>query len=194
LISLSPGHPHQQLIDRHLAKAGVKVRIAPIVNLLDTQIALVEAKKGSPSFPHSECRFAVTGVITTSQLINPVVRFDFHMISRRGRELPPERKSSRPSSRATLPPGRGAQACSELDGGPCRDRTYDQLIKKSFLARALLPSKTSTYASQVVPRFVDLRIDKALGALLGGFSNGTVVYRYELSLSNLQPADRMCIN
>jgi hypothetical protein len=24
-----------------------------------------------------------------SQLINPVVRFDFHMISRRGRELPP---------------------------------------------------------------------------------------------------------
>jgi DNA-binding transcriptional LysR family regulator len=28
-------------------------------------------------------------MITTSQLINPVVRFDFHMISRRGIELPP---------------------------------------------------------------------------------------------------------
>ena len=27
--------------------------------------------------------------ITTSQLINPVVGFDFHMISRRGIELPP---------------------------------------------------------------------------------------------------------
>jgi hypothetical protein len=27
--------------------------------------------------------------ITTSQLINPVVRFDFHMISRRGKEQPP---------------------------------------------------------------------------------------------------------
>jgi hypothetical protein len=74
--------------------------------------------------------------------------------------------------------------CTGLNGGPCRDRTYDQLIKRSFLSRALLPSKTSTYASPVVPRFVDLRIDKALSVLLGGFSNGTVVYRYELSLSN----------
>jgi hypothetical protein len=27
--------------------------------------------------------------VVTSQLINPVVRFAFHMISRRGRELPP---------------------------------------------------------------------------------------------------------
>jgi hypothetical protein len=27
--------------------------------------------------------------IAMSQLINPVVRFDFHIISRRGRELPP---------------------------------------------------------------------------------------------------------
>jgi hypothetical protein len=71
-----------------------------------------------------------------------------------------------------------------VDGGPCRDRTYDQLIKRSFLARDLFPSKTSTYASPVVPRFVDLRTDKALIVLLSGFSNGTVVYRYELSLSN----------
>ena len=78
--------------------------------------------------------------------------------------------------------------CTGLNGGPCRDRTYDQLIKRSFLSRALLPSKTSTYASPVVPRFVDLRIDKALSVLLGGFSNGTVVYRYELSLSNLWPS------
>lgn len=39
LISLSPGHPHQQLIDKHLAQAGVKVQIGSIVNLLDTQIA-----------------------------------------------------------------------------------------------------------------------------------------------------------
>jgi DNA-binding transcriptional LysR family regulator len=46
LISLSPGHPHQQLIDKHLAQAGVKVQIESIVNLLDTQIALVEAEEG----------------------------------------------------------------------------------------------------------------------------------------------------
>src|ERR1700761_5898016 len=46
VISLSPEHPHQQLIDRHLARAGVKVQIGSVVNLLDTQIALVEAEEG----------------------------------------------------------------------------------------------------------------------------------------------------
>jgi LysR family transcriptional regulator, carnitine catabolism transcriptional activator len=89
LISLSPGHPHQQLIDKHLAKAGVKVRIGSIVNLLDTQIALVEADEGIaviPSFGMPACR---NRKVVMSQLINPVVRFDFHLISSRGRELPP---------------------------------------------------------------------------------------------------------
>jgi DNA-binding transcriptional LysR family regulator len=89
VISLSPGHPHQQLIDRHLAKAGVRVQSGLIVNLLDTQIALVEAQEGIaiiPSFGIPACR---NRMITTSQLINPVVRLDFHMISRRGIELPP---------------------------------------------------------------------------------------------------------
>ena len=89
LISLSPGHPHQQLTDKHLAKAGVKVKIGCIVNLLDTQIALVEAEEGIaiiPSFGMPACR---NRKVVVSQLINPVVRFDFHMISRRGRELPP---------------------------------------------------------------------------------------------------------
>jgi LysR family carnitine catabolism transcriptional activator len=89
LISLSPGHPHQQLIDQHLNDAGVKVQTGSIVNLLDTQIALVEAEEGIaiiPSFGLPACR---NRKIVMSQLINPVVRFDFHMISRRGRELPP---------------------------------------------------------------------------------------------------------
>ena len=89
LISLSPGHPHQQLIDKHLAQAGVKVQVGSIVNLLDTQIALVEAEEGVaiiPSFGMPACR---NRKVVTSQLINPIVRFDFHMISRRGRELPP---------------------------------------------------------------------------------------------------------
>jgi DNA-binding transcriptional LysR family regulator len=89
LISLSPGHPHQQLIDKHLAQEGVKVQIGSIVNLLDTQIALVEAEEGIaiiPSFGMPACR---NRKVVMSQLINPVVRFDFHMISRRGTELPP---------------------------------------------------------------------------------------------------------
>src|SRR5580698_1283132 len=45
LISLSTGYPHQQLIDKHLAQARVKPQIGSVVNLLDTQIALVEAEE-----------------------------------------------------------------------------------------------------------------------------------------------------
>ena len=89
LISLSAGHPHQQLIDKHLARAGAKVQIGSVVNLLDTQIALVEAEEGIaiiPSFGVPACR---NRKVAMSQLINPLVRFDFHIISRRGRELPP---------------------------------------------------------------------------------------------------------
>jgi LysR family transcriptional regulator, carnitine catabolism transcriptional activator len=89
LISLSPGHPHQQLIDKHLARAGVKVKIKSVVNLLDTQIALVEADEGIaiiPSFGLPACR---NRQVVVSPLMNPVVRFDFHMISPRGKELPP---------------------------------------------------------------------------------------------------------
>jgi LysR family carnitine catabolism transcriptional activator len=89
LIALSSGHPHQQLIDKHLAQAGVAVQIGSVVNLLDTQIALVEAEEGIaiiPSFGLPACR---NRRVTVSQLINPVARFDFHLISNRGRELPP---------------------------------------------------------------------------------------------------------
>lgn len=89
LIALSPGHPHQQLIDKHLAQAGVKAQTGSVVNLLDTQIALVEAEEGIaiiPSFGIPVCR---NRKVVVSQLINPVVRFDFHLISNRGRELPP---------------------------------------------------------------------------------------------------------
>jgi LysR family carnitine catabolism transcriptional activator len=90
LISLSPGHPHQQLIDKHLAQARVAVQIGSTVNLLDTQIALVEAGEGIaiiPSFGMPACR---NRKVVMSQLIDPMVRFDFHLISRRGRQLPPE--------------------------------------------------------------------------------------------------------
>jgi LysR family transcriptional regulator, carnitine catabolism transcriptional activator len=90
LISLSAGHPHQQLIDRHVAQAGVKVRIGSVVNLLDTQIALVEAEEGIaiiPSFGMPACR---NRKVVVSQLNSPAVRFDFHLISNRGKKLPPE--------------------------------------------------------------------------------------------------------
>jgi LysR family transcriptional regulator, carnitine catabolism transcriptional activator len=89
LISLSSGHPHQQLIDKQLAQAGVNVQLGSTVNLLDTQIALVEAEEGIaiiPSFGMPACR---NRKVVVSQLVNPVVRFDFHLISSRGKELPP---------------------------------------------------------------------------------------------------------
>lgn len=89
LIALSPGHPHQQLIDKHLAQAGVKVQIGSVVNLLDTQIALVEAEEGIaiiPSFGLPVCR---NRRIAVSPLTNPAARIDFHLISSRGKELPP---------------------------------------------------------------------------------------------------------
>jgi LysR family transcriptional regulator, carnitine catabolism transcriptional activator len=66
----------------------MKVRIGSIVNLLDTQIALVEADEGIaviPSFGMPACR---NRKVVMSHLINPVVRFDFHLISSRARELP----------------------------------------------------------------------------------------------------------
>src|SRR5450631_2068229 len=61
LISLSPGHPLQQ-----------------ILNQLKTQITLAEAEEGSaflPSFSMPACR---NRKVVMSQLISPVVRFDFH--------------------------------------------------------------------------------------------------------------------
>jgi LysR family transcriptional regulator, carnitine catabolism transcriptional activator len=90
LIALSPGHPHQQLIDKHLAQAGVKVKIGSVVNLLDTQIALVEAEEGIaiiPSFGLPVCR---NRKVVMSRLVNPVARFEFHLISNRAKQLPPE--------------------------------------------------------------------------------------------------------
>jgi DNA-binding transcriptional LysR family regulator len=89
VISLSPGHPHQQLIEKHLAQAGVRVQVGSVVNLLDTQIALVEAEEGIaiiPSFGLPACR---NRKIVTSRLVNPVASFEFHLISNRGKELPP---------------------------------------------------------------------------------------------------------
>jgi LysR family transcriptional regulator, carnitine catabolism transcriptional activator len=89
LISLSPGHPHQQLIDKHLVQAGVRVQIGSVVNLLDTQIALVEAEEGIaiiPSFGLPACR---NRKVVTSRLVSPVASLEFHLISNRGKELPP---------------------------------------------------------------------------------------------------------
>ncbi len=90
LISLTPNYPHQQLIDKQLVKSGVTWNRGQTVNLLDTQIGLVEAGEGAaviPSFGLIACR---NRKVSMSELVEPVVTLEFHEISNRGRKLPPE--------------------------------------------------------------------------------------------------------
>jgi LysR family carnitine catabolism transcriptional activator len=87
LIALHPANPMQQLIDKHLAKARVVAHSSISINLLDTQIAMVEADEGVaiiPSFGLLACR---NRKVVMSRLINPVVNMDFHQIRKRGRQL-----------------------------------------------------------------------------------------------------------
>jgi LysR family transcriptional regulator, carnitine catabolism transcriptional activator len=79
----------QQLIDKHLAQAGALSEPAMVVNLIDTQIALVEAGEGIaivPSFSLPACR---NRRVIMSRLINPKVTLDFYQLRNRGRKLPP---------------------------------------------------------------------------------------------------------
>jgi DNA-binding transcriptional LysR family regulator len=90
LISLTSNYPHQQLIDRQLAKSGISWKRAQTVNLLSTQIGLVEAGEGIaiiPSFGLPACR---SRKVTMSELVDPVVTLEFYEISRRGTRLPEE--------------------------------------------------------------------------------------------------------
>jgi LysR family carnitine catabolism transcriptional activator len=87
LIALSADNPTQQLIELQLATAGVACPHNVVVNLLDTQMAMVEANEGMaiiPSFglPVARRRVAVTA------LVNPAVHLDFHQISSRAKPLP----------------------------------------------------------------------------------------------------------
>lgn len=89
LISLPPSSLIQQVVDKHLAQAGLKSRPGVSINLLDTQIAMVEADEGIaiiPSFGIAACR---DRKVVMSRLVNPVVEVEFHQISSRGKKLPP---------------------------------------------------------------------------------------------------------
>jgi LysR family transcriptional regulator, carnitine catabolism transcriptional activator len=90
LISLTANYPHQQLIDKQLAKSGVAWKRGQTVNLLDTQIGLVEADEGIaiiPSFGLPACR---NRKVAMSELVEPVVTLEFYKISNRGKKLPVE--------------------------------------------------------------------------------------------------------
>jgi DNA-binding transcriptional LysR family regulator len=88
VIALSEPSPHQQIIEQRLRKAGVQVETVSVANLLDTQMALVEADEGIaiiPSFGMAACR---NRQVVMSPLVDPVVSMDFHQITQRGRSLP----------------------------------------------------------------------------------------------------------
>lgn len=90
LISLTANYPHQQLIDKQLAKGKILCRRGLTVNLLDTQIGLVEADQGVaviPSFGLPACR---NRKVTMSELIEPLIALEFYEISSRARKLPAE--------------------------------------------------------------------------------------------------------
>jgi LysR family transcriptional regulator, carnitine catabolism transcriptional activator len=90
LIVLTSNYPHQQLIDAQLAKSSVSFKRAQTVNLLDTQLGLVEAGEGAaivPSFALPACR---SRKVTMSELVDPVVTLEFDQISHRGRKLQDE--------------------------------------------------------------------------------------------------------
>jgi DNA-binding transcriptional LysR family regulator len=89
LISLTRSYPHQQLIDEHLAKTGIRWQRGVVVNFMDTQIALVEAAEGIAIIPSFGLPACSNRRVVMSQLINPVVNLEFYQISNRGKKLPP---------------------------------------------------------------------------------------------------------
>jgi LysR family carnitine catabolism transcriptional activator len=88
LIVLSPSSPHQQLVDQQLAKSRVSYEAAGVANLLDTQIALVEADEGAAIVPSFGLALCSGRAVVASRLVEPVVSLDFHQITQRGRTLP----------------------------------------------------------------------------------------------------------
>jgi DNA-binding transcriptional LysR family regulator len=88
LIALSPESPHQQVIDRQLAKSRVRVEIGCVANLLDTQVALVEADEGVAVIPSFGLALCKDREIEMSRLVDPVVSMEFNQITQRGRSLP----------------------------------------------------------------------------------------------------------
>lgn len=87
LVSLPAETPLQALIDTHLWRAGETHR-GPVMNSLDTQIAMVEAGEGIaviPSYGLPACRHRN---VAMTRLVKPVVTLDFSQLTVRGARLP----------------------------------------------------------------------------------------------------------
>jgi DNA-binding transcriptional LysR family regulator len=89
LISLTKDYPHEQLIHKQLARMGIACKRGQTVNLLDTQIGLVEAGLGIAVIPSFGVLASRDRKVRIMEL-DPVVTLEFQEISDRGRKLPPE--------------------------------------------------------------------------------------------------------
>jgi LysR family carnitine catabolism transcriptional activator len=89
LIALPPSSPIQQVVDRHLPRSGSMPSQKVAVNLLDTQIAMVEAGEGVAVVPSYAPLASRNRRVVMSRLINPAAEVEFSLISYRGKKLPP---------------------------------------------------------------------------------------------------------
>jgi DNA-binding transcriptional LysR family regulator len=90
LVSLAPDNATQQFVEEHLARAGVACPHSVVVNLLDTQIAMVEANEGMAIVPSFGLIVAPTRRVAVTRLFDPVAHLDFHQISTRSKPLAPD--------------------------------------------------------------------------------------------------------
>jgi DNA-binding transcriptional LysR family regulator len=88
LISLPSSSQIQQLVDSNLSRAGITLALNTPVNLLDTQVALVEAGEGIAVVPSYALLASRNRRVVMSRLINPVAEVEFSLISYRGKKLP----------------------------------------------------------------------------------------------------------
>lgn len=88
LICLQPASPIQQVVDGYLSRSRSAPSRKVAVNLLDTQIAMVEAGEGIAVVPSYSLLASRNRNIVMSRLINPVAEVEFSLISYRGVKLP----------------------------------------------------------------------------------------------------------
>jgi LysR family carnitine catabolism transcriptional activator len=89
LISLPADNPIQALIEVQLTRIGRAHEERPMMNLIGTLIAMVEAGLGHavvPSFALGEC---LRHELSVAMLVEPVVHIDLYLVSRRGTQPKP---------------------------------------------------------------------------------------------------------
>ena len=89
LISLTKDYPYEQLIHKQLIRTGISCKRGQTVNLLDTQIGLVEAGLGIAVIPSFGVMASRNRKVRITQL-EPVLTLEFQEISNRGRKIAPE--------------------------------------------------------------------------------------------------------